>query len=260
MKMPMISDWQTAPVWQKFLLALIGLLLMGLLFKESLILKPYQKIKKAKNDYQNLNQQLKTAKLLLADEKVVVENLNKTQKLFNEQIPDKKDIGPWLNQLTQGFLKLELLRPLNEEINQNSAFKQSLYHVELTGSLTGFQQFLTKMLSSHFHPQIKKVAFRQVSGNQYRYDFELSVLTAILPTQARLYPNQKPQTLTAGASPAGESPVLQGFWNGESPKALINGQLVGIGDYVGNHHVLQIKPNEKLVILEKDSKTLRLQL
>jgi hypothetical protein len=105
-------------------------------------------------------------------------------------------------------------------------------------------------------PEIKKLEIRQVSGEQYRYLLELNVLTAKVPTQAKLYPKQASLKTAVLAG----TPVLQGFWNGEVPKALINGQLVGIGDYVGNHHVLQIKPNEKFVILEKDSKTLRLQL
>jgi len=256
MNIRVISDWQTAPAWQKFLLAGMTLFLLMFFFKETLVLKPYQKIKQAKNEYQNLAQQIKTAHLLLADEKVVAENLEKTRKVFNEQIPDNKDVGPWLNQLTQGLVKLELLQPVNEDTPQTSVFTQSIYHIQLSGSLSGFRQFLTKMLSSHFHPDIKKLALRQVSAKDYQYDLEISVLAAVIPTQARLYPNQKSVDLS---HPAGQ-PVLQGFWNGEFPKALINGQLVGIGDYVGNHHVLQIKPNEKFVILEKDSKTLRLQL
>jgi hypothetical protein len=255
MKTPMISDWQTAPAWQKFLLAGMTLFLLMLFFKDTLVLKPYRKVKQVKNEYQSLTQQIKTAHLLLADEKIVAENLGKAQKIFNDQIPDKKDIGPWLNQLSQGQIRLELLQPLTEAPS-GAVFSQSVYHIELSGSLAGFKQFLAKMLSSHFHPEIKKIALRQMSANNYRYDLELGILTAVIPTQARLYPVQKNMALT----PSAQQPILQGFWNGETPKALINGQLVGIGDYVGNHHVLQIKPNEKFVILEKDSKTLRLQL
>ncbi len=256
MKMQFVSDWQVAPLWQKVLLVFIGLLLIVLFFKETFILKPYRKIREVRVQYQNLDQQIKTAKLLLNDEKVVAENLGKAQKLFTEQIPAKKDIGPWLNQLTQGLLKLELLQPLNDEVKTQSVFSQGTYHIELTGSRKNFEQFLSKTLSSSFHPEIKKLELRQVSGEGYRYLLDLNILISKTVTQARLY--AKPAMTSAIASPA--VPVLQGFWNGETPKALINGQLVGIGDYVGNHHVLQIKPNEKFVILEKDSKTLRLQL
>jgi len=256
MKIQIVSDWHTAPLWQKFLLGVIGLLLIVLFFKDTLMIKPYRAFKSAQNQYQNLNQQIKTAKLLLNDEKVVAENLQKTQRQFFEQIPSKKEVGPWLNQLTQGLMKLELVQPLNQELNSNAVFSQSIYRIELRGSGRGFEQFLTKTLASSFHPEIKKLEIRQVSGDQYRYLLELNVLTAKRPTQAKLYPKQaNPKTAVLSGVP-----VLQGFWNGETPKALINGQLVGIGDYVGNHHVLQIKPNEKFVILEKDSKTLRLQL
>jgi cell division septal protein FtsQ len=91
--MQFVSDWQVAPLWQKVLLVFIGLLLIVLFFKETFILKPYRKIREVRVQYQNLDQQIKTAKLLLNDEKVVAENLGKAQKLFTEQIPAKKDIG-----------------------------------------------------------------------------------------------------------------------------------------------------------------------
>src|SRR5690606_4515947 len=135
------------------------------------------------------------------------------QSRFGETVPESKEVGQWFAELARGHLKLEMLRP--GVTQPQGVFAQTLYRLELTGSLAGFERWLDRIQASHFKPEIRHLEIKQVSAGIYRFSMEMNVISALIPTKASLYPVRQTRTLL---TPQQVLPVLQGFWHGDQPR------------------------------------------
>jgi hypothetical protein len=104
------------------------------------------------------------------------------------------------------------------------------------------------MQLSRFKGQIQNLQIRSAGSGNYAFQYQFICLVSPQGKLTRLF--QREAVLNAEPLPK-----LSGFWvAGEQEKALINGKLVGKGDYLGSYQVSVVDAKAERVVLLQGGK------
>jgi hypothetical protein len=239
------------PQWQKFLLAGLVLVLVAILagkFNMGFFLKDYFA---AKKQYWTVSNNLETGKHLLADQAAIDGQYQKATTSFYENIPSDLQVPEFLQNLSAHLCRISSIQPLKDK--DLGIYTEKSYQVQMQGSLAGFMGFLKSMQLSRFKGQIQNLQIRSAGSGNYSFQYQFICLVSPQGRLTKLF-----QSVAIEATEP--LPKLSGFWvAGEQEKALINGKLVGKGDYLGSYLVSMVDAKAEKVVLLQGHKTVVLR-
>jgi len=168
-----------------------------------------------------------------------------------------------ISTLPQG-LSLELRRIIPQKIKPAGKLKKFEVEIEIVSRQSNLEKYLGKLSLIKTPAQVNRVIIKRVDNKSVASKSFISFLlvpgaaTVNISPEAFSKPRPKRKTVQKTYEKKVKLPVLQGIWSGEVTQAIIDDQVVGVGQSVNGFLVVDIQPD--YVVIKKSGKKYYLKL
>jgi Tfp pilus assembly protein PilO len=274
--MSITDDFQSAPVWQKILLGLLGVVLAWGFVKQTWIKDKPRQIRTLQRNIRMMEKDFVNQKAAADDYEIVLKEYAQWQSKIADHLPSLKralsTVSELLAEAESRSVAFTLVEPgtLRDEL----AYWILPIALEFQGPLPSVTAFLRSIEISLPTSKADFFSLSQKGDRLYGIRLNLAILAskeagggeaALGPVSIPVIPEtstspKPPQKTVVKPRSSQATLVLRGFWTGTRQGALINDRFVRLGESIQTYRVTQVDPSGGKVVLKRGAVTKILRL